>query len=404
MENLFYLLAIVQVAVGVYLVVQGVQWLAYVRRRLKIDPGFHAPRVAVLCPCKGTEPGLERNLVALTEFSHQNYEIFFILASDQDPAAPVIRRVMASSRPKTHLIFAGQPVECSEKVNNLRVAIEQIPEEDFEILVFADSDGCPGKAWLQRLTAPLRDDRVGATSTMRWYIPNRGNLPTALLAAWNAPIITMLTEKGKNFCWGGGTAIRRAIFDKINVLDEWRSSASDDFSLTAALERNQRSILFVPECLTPSYADTNFKGLLEFTNRQILITRVYAEKMWQLAAATHFVYCLTIVLGIALIIGNLVAELPTSQVAGLIVFIFLLSAIRATLRVIAVIEALPSSRAQIISQAWIYILLTGFVPFLYLFNFVHSVITRKIWWRSIQYELLSPNQTRIIAYPGSSQG
>jgi ceramide glucosyltransferase len=397
MENLFYFLAIVQIAVGLYLIWQGWQWLGYVRRRLAIDPGFNAPRVALLCPCKGVEPGLERNLVALTEFSHQNYELFFILASETDPAAAIIHRVIASSRPKAHLVIADKPEDCSEKVNNLRVAIELLPV-DFEILVFADSDGCPGKAWLQRLTAPLRDDRVGATTTMRWYIPNRNNFATALLAAWNAPIVTMLTEKGKNFCWGGGTAIRRTIFEQINVLDEWRNAASDDFSLTAALERNRRSVMFIPECLTISFADTNFAGLLEFTNRQILITRVYAEKIWALAAATHFVYCLTVVLGLGVALGDTLAQLPALHIVTLTLFIFLLSAIRAALRVVAVTEILPAARAQIMSQAWIYIVLTAAVPFLYLFNFINSVVTRKIWWRSVQYELISPNQTRIIAY------
>ena len=197
-----------QLAVGAYLIWQGLQWLGYARRRMRTDPGFHAPRVAVLCPCKGVEPGLERNLVSLTEFNHQNYEVFFILASASDPAAAIVNRVISSSRPKAHLIVAGQPQDCGEKVNNLRVAVEQLPEE-FEVLVFADSDGRPGKSWLQRLTAPLGDDRIGATTTMRWMIANRSNLATALLAAWNAPIVTMLSEKGKNFCWGGGTAIRR---------------------------------------------------------------------------------------------------------------------------------------------------------------------------------------------------
>jgi len=66
METLFYLLAIIQILLSAYLVWQGMRWLAYVRRRLYSDPGFYAPRVAVLCPCKGIEPGLERNLVSLT--------------------------------------------------------------------------------------------------------------------------------------------------------------------------------------------------------------------------------------------------------------------------------------------------------------------------------------------------
>jgi hypothetical protein len=397
MENLFYFLAILQLAVGSYLIWQGWQWLGYVRRRMLIDPGFHAPRVAVLCPCKGVEPGLERNLVALTEFNHQNYELFFILASDSDPASAILKRVIATSRPKAHLIIAGPPQECGEKVNNLRVAVEQLPP-DFEILAFADSDGRPGKTWLQCLTAPLSDARMGATTTMRWFIPNRNDLPTALLAAWNAPIVTMLSEKGKNFCWGGGTAIRRSVFEQIGVLDDWRSSVSDDYSLTHALARTNRSVLFVPECLTLSFVETNPSGLLEFTNRQILITRVYAEKIWGAAAATHALYCLTVLLGLALTISDFAAQLPALHIAALTFFILLLSAIRASLRLVGVTEILPAWRAQIMSQAWVYIALPTVIPFLYAINFVHSMITRKIRWRNVEYELISSNQTRIIAY------
>src|SRR5260370_12489041 len=110
----------------------------------------------------------------------------------------------------------------------------------------------------------------------------------------------MPSGKGKNFCWGGGTAIRRSVFEQSGVMDEWRNSVSDDYSLTRALERNNRSIVFIPECLTPSYVQTDFEGLLEFTNRQVLITRFYAEKAGAAAAVTHLLSCMTLFLGLIL--------------------------------------------------------------------------------------------------------
>jgi len=393
-DTLFYLLAITQILLGAYLVWQGVQWLGFVRRRLHSDPGFYAPRVAVLCPCKGIEPGLERNLVSLTEFERQNYEIFFILASEKDSARSIIERVAKSSRVKTNVVIAGNPVNCGEKVNNLRVGVEQLPEE-FEVLVFADSDGRPGKHWLHHLVAPLADSRVGATSTMRWLVPNSGNLPTVLLAAWNAPIVTMLGEKAKNFCWGGGTAIRRAVFEQSGALDEWKNSVSDDYSLTRALERTGRPILFIPECLTLSYVETDFEGLLEFTNRQILITRIYSNKVWRVAALTHLLYCVTLVLGLYVILGTVLAQRPAFHFITLAFLLLLLSSIRGVLRLTGVTEALPAARTQIMGQAWIYVLLTTLMPFLYLANFVNSLVTHKIRWRGVTYELLSPQQTRI---------
>jgi ceramide glucosyltransferase len=395
-ETLFYFLSIVQIAIGLYLVWQGLQWLGYARRRAATDPGFFAPRTAVLCSCKGLEPGLERNLTALTEFDHQNYETFFVLASESDPACAIVKRVAAGARTKAHVVIAEKPEGCGEKVNNLRTAIEQLPA-DFEFLAFADSDGRPGKSWLKKLVAPLADARVGATTTMRWMIPNRNNLATFLLAAWNAPIVTMLNEKGKNFCWGGGMAIRRGVFDQIGVAEDWKNSVSDDYSMTRALQRASRPIVFLPECLTLSYVETDFADLLEFTSRQILITRVYAQEIWAFGLATHLLYCVTLLLGFFLTLGDLIATLPSFHHAVLTFLPVLLGLIRSSLRVAGVIEVLPGARSQIMDQSWVYILLTIFVPFLYLVNFAISLITRKVKWRNIRYELISPEHTRILA-------
>jgi cellulose synthase/poly-beta-1,6-N-acetylglucosamine synthase-like glycosyltransferase len=396
MEHFFIFLGVLQVLAGSYLVYEAAKWLAYARRRAGTDPGFYSPRTAVLCPCKGVEPGLERNLTAICEFDHQNYEVFFILALESDPAASIVKRVASRSRGKGHVILAGPPQNCGEKVHNLRTAIQQLPEE-FEILVFADSDGRPGHSWLRRLTAPLADSRIGATTTMRWLIPNNNGLPNLLLAAWNAPILTMLGEdSSKNFCWGGGTAIRRSVFEQSGVLDEWQNSVSDDYSMTTALHRAGQPIVFLPECLTVSYVETDFAGLMEFTNRQILITRVYSPKMWAIAGATNLLFCLTIGLGILLTLGDLFAGRPSMQIAALTFLPLLLAAIRGAFRVIAVQESLPAIKNQIQQQSWIHLLLGVWIPYLYAINFLSSAITRKIRWRGIRYELISAQQTNII--------
>ncbi len=394
-ETLFDILAILQIASGLFLLWQGIQWLTYVQRRLKTDPGFYAPRTAVICPCRGMEPGLERNLVSLCEFEHQNYEVFFVLASESDPAYSIVKRVATSSRVKAQIVIAGKPQNCTEKVNNLRTAVEQVPPE-FEVLVFTDSDGRPGKTWLHHMVAPLADSRIGATTTMRWFIPNRSDLATSLLAAWNASVVTMLGGHSRNFCWGGGTAIRRSIFEEIGMLDVWQYSFSDDYSLTMMIERTGRPIVFLPECLTVSYAQTDFPGLLEFTNRQVRITRVYRPQMWAAAFATHFLYCFTLILGLYVWMSLAVASRPAFQIATLVALPLLLAAIRGAIRVIGVTEALPSVRAQVMAQSWIYIVLCIFVPFIYIVNFTSSLLGRRLRWRGIEYELISPEQTRVL--------
>jgi hypothetical protein len=74
----------------------------------------------------------------------------------------------------------------------------------------------------------------------------------------------------------------------------------------------------------------------------------------------------------------------------------LLSAIRGGLRLTGVMEALPTARTQIMGLASVYVLLPVFLPFLYLANFGNSLLTRKIRWRGLVYELISPQQTRVF--------
>lgn len=397
MDNLFIFLAFAQILVGLYLLYEGVRWLGYVRRRNVTDPGFYSPRTAVLCPCKGIEPGLERNLTALCEFDHQNYEVFFALASESDPAASIVKRVIGGSRGKAHLVFAGPPQECGEKINNLRAAIEQL-SADFEVLVFTDSDGRPGRSWLRKLTGPLNDSRIGAATTMRWLIANNNEFSSLLLSAWNAPIVTMLGENtARNFCWGGGTAIRRSFFDQAAVLEEWQHSVSDDYSMTAALQRRNLPIVFLPECLTASYVETDFPGLMEFTNRQILITRVYSPKTWLIAGLTHLLFCATILLGIVVTLKNSFSGHPALQFAALTFLPLLLSALRGAIRVVAVQEVLQPLKSQVQNQSWVHLILGTAIPFLYAANFVASLVTRTIRWRGIRYELVSARQTRIVS-------
>ena len=113
-----------QILLGLYSLWDGFEWLRMVRRRLGSHAGFYAPVTALICPCKGNEPGLEENLTALTRFEYANYEIYFSLATSLDPALKIIERVKASTERPVHIVIAGPPEDCGEKVHNLRRAVE----------------------------------------------------------------------------------------------------------------------------------------------------------------------------------------------------------------------------------------------------------------------------------------
>jgi ceramide glucosyltransferase len=393
---LFYLLVVQQIAQGLYSLWQGVLWLSMSRRRLSQPTGFFTPRVALFCPVKGLEPGLEENLAALTEFDYRDYEIFFAISGVDDPAYRVLEHVAASSKRPVHIVRAGRAKDCGEKVNNLRAAVEQAGE-NFDLFVFTDSDGRPSRRWLARLVAPLADSSLGAVTTFRWLIPMRGGFWSALASAWNASIATYLGEHNNNFCWGGGTAIRRQRFQETHVAAAWQGSVSDDYSLTNAVRNAGYKIEFVPECLVASLSDVDARGFFEFTNRQLIITRVYAPKLWQIAALGHVFYCAAVLLGLGSWAASLVTGEPEMQFLTLTLLLLGFAAIRGTLRLVAVMELLPEWRDTLLAYAWAWTLLAPIVPFVYLYNSAVAAFSRRIRWRGIRYELVSAHQTRHIA-------
>ena len=395
MLTLFYLLVLEQLLQGLYSLWDGLGWLRLAQRRTGTHSGFYKPRVALFCPVKGAEPGLEQNISALVSFDYPDYEIFFTMASADDPARKIIERITAPSKHKIHIVIAGRPDGCGEKVNNLRAAVLQATE-GFDVYAFADSDGRPGRSWLARLVAPLEDSNLGAVSTIRWFFPQTGGFWSALASAWNAPAATYLGEHHKNFCWGGGTAILRERFEQCNVVDFWNGSVSDDLSLTRALRQYGLPILFAPECLVPTIFDCDASELLEFTNRQIIITRVYESRLWALGGFAHALYCSAVLLGFGLFFSNLVQGIPAIQLLLLAIAPPVLSMGRGVLRLAAIMEILPEWKTKLLADSWIWTFLAAVAPFLALWNTLVALFSRQIRWRGLRYELLSPAQTRIL--------
>ena len=193
----------------------------------------------------------------------------------------------------------------------------------------------------------------------------------------------------KNFCWGGSTAIRRTTFERLNVSERWRGTVSDDFTLTHILKQAKLPIHFTPNCLVASVGDCDFRELLEFTTRQIKITRVYASHLWLalLLGSAHFT--LAFFGGLILISVD-----PRSSAAYIFPFIiFALGATKSFLRFRAISAVLKTSRTDLLA----HIFLWPFASLLYLYNAIAAGFSRRIKWRGITYELKSPTEAVIIS-------
>jgi len=244
----------------------------------------------------------------------------------------------------------------------------------------------------------LQDRKLGATTGYRWFIPVRGGIASHLRSVWNAAIASALGERlEKNFCWGGSSAIRRETFNQGNVLDYWHGTVSDDFALTRALHEGEQPIKFVPQCLTASFEDCTFGELIEFTTRQLKITRAYAAHLWRGVLIGSILFVLVFFGGIALVVVRAWLGLSFMTPLVLLLIIFALGSMKSHFRLRAVSQVIPNRRLRSFGTTLAQLTLWPLASVLYLYNALAAAVSRRITWRGITYELKSPNETVILS-------
>ena len=393
----FYFFAAIVIWLGILSLRSGFRFAAYVRSELARPLSDYTPFATVIVPCRGNETALTVNLASLFQQTYPAYEILLVTDSESDPAHEVIQHVIKEQTPEVArtVVIAGLATDCGQKVHNLRAAVAQIDPRS-EVLVFVDSDARPRETWLRSLVAPLVDDRLGAATGYRWFIPQRGGFASRLRSIWNASIASALGANRKsNFCWGGSTAIRRETFARLDIGERWRGSVSDDFTITRVLGEANLPIHFVPACLVPSLGDCDLSELLEFSNRQLKITRVYASHLWKPVLLGSALFCLVFFGGIVLVVGRALLGLSFAIPLSLLAIIFLLGAAKALVRFRAVVLTLPGESVSLRRDLFAHLLLWPLASLLYLYNALAATFSRRITWRGITYELKSPTEVII---------
>ena len=392
----FYVLAALSCWFGIQSLLNGIRYAAYVRREMNRALPEFQPFVSVIAPGRGLDQELSDNLSPLLTQDYPRYEVLFVFDAPDDPAIKVVDELTAASTIATRIIISGPAADSGQKVHNLRVAATEVDPES-EVLVFVDTDARPAQNWLTHLVAPLADKTVGASTGYRWFIPSRGSLAARLRGVWNASVASALgSDTAKNFCWGGSTAIRRETFAKLDVGERWRGTVSDDFTLTRILKEARLPIHFTPHCLVASVGDCDFRELLEFTTRQIKITRVYASHLWLPLLLGSALFVLVFFGGILLLILQILSNSVSIALVLLLGSIFSLGASKSFIRWNAINIPLNQYRSVLKRDLPAHIFLWPFASLLYLYNAIVAGFSRQITWRGITYELKSPTEAVII--------
>ncbi|MBK7932182.1 MAG: glycosyltransferase [Acidobacteria bacterium] len=403
----YYFFAAVLILLSYRSLVGGFRYLAFFRKELARPRSEYTPFVSVIAPYRGIDDGMPENLAALFGQDFPEYEIIFVVDDESDPAVALVRTESNAGSPDGHpgrgvnvrsrLVIAPKAQDCSQKVENLREAVLHADHRS-EIYVFVDSDARPSSNWLRDLIAPLQDDEVGATTGYRWFISKKPNFASELNSVWNASIASALgPNTSSNFCWGGSMAIRCDTFERLDMRTKWQGTLSDDFAVTRAMDEANMPIVFVPQAMAATLESCDLRQMLEFTTRQMKITRVYAPSLWLMSFIGSGLF------NVVMIASLLIAIFSRSngwQVAAAITTLVLVSAFsigKAYLRLKAVRLTLTQWDKELRKQTFSQLTLFLLAPLIFFYNCFAAWLSRRMTWRGTTYVLKSNHETVIIA-------
>src|SRR5438128_8463962 len=98
--NAVYILAAIAILQGILTLIDGIRAARHMRtfrpRRARRE------RIAVFCPCKGTDAEFGKNIRSILEQDYPNYDVTFVVESKEDDAYSALRDLGV-----TNILVAG---------------------------------------------------------------------------------------------------------------------------------------------------------------------------------------------------------------------------------------------------------------------------------------------------------
>ncbi|HUJ16298.1 MAG TPA: bacteriohopanetetrol glucosamine biosynthesis glycosyltransferase HpnI [Thermoanaerobaculia bacterium] len=327
------------------------------------SPALHLPPVTIAKPLCGDEPELEENLRSFCEQDYPSYEVIFAVASPDDPAIAVARRVM---RANDRIVIAPPGRAKNRKVNSL-IAIER--DSTSPILVVADSDIRAGRDYLRTIVAEFDDPRVAGVTAVysgratpalasrlgAMYI-SESFLPSVLVATALAPL---------DFFLGATMAVRRDALRQVGGFEALADDLADDYMLGRRLRAAGHDLRLAKTIVETTVSERTTRELLR---REIRWSRTIRT----VRPIGHFFTILTMPL-----------------VWAAILLLVRRSPLAIALACVAIVSRIAMHSAAKRSASWIWIPLRDALTFAV---YCASFLGRRVVWRDRPFGVSADGQ------------
>ncbi len=237
------------------------------KERARVLPDF-TPSVSILKPVRGVDFGSYENFASFCRQDYPYFEILFAVNDDEDPAVPVIRRVIAEfPQRQIRLLVGAEHLGANRKVNKLaRLA----REAQNEVLVLTDGDVRVGPRFLREVVAPLTDRKVGAVTCFYRGIAEK-NLGAEIEAVgassdFFAGVVMAEWMEGITFALGASIATTKEWLGKMGGFEAIAGTLADDYELGNRIAKAGGEVVLSRESVWTMYPAQTLRS---FWNHQM---------------------------------------------------------------------------------------------------------------------------------------
>jgi cellulose synthase/poly-beta-1,6-N-acetylglucosamine synthase-like glycosyltransferase len=369
----------------------------------------YQPKATIILSLRGTDPFLADCIMALLHQDYNDYQIYIVVDSVEDPAWQLVQQVLQRAEMRlteTRLSVTVRPLverrkTCSLKCSALIQAVREM-DQTCEVIALIDADTIAHPQWLQQLVKPLADPAVGITNGTRWYTPTGIQIGTLNRYLWNsfAIVSTYLSE----IPWGGTLAVRTRLVLQADPVKLWGNALCEDVPLGQMALKQKLKIQFVPSLIIVNQEECSLPSFVRWATRQLVLVRLYHPSGWTILWSGLFGGAVALCTMLALVIAVLIHQ-PTA--IRLLALDFAIVWIGSTIIPLILIEqgvhrlvavwGKPLPPISLPKRLSLYGL---FVP-AYGVSFwimVAAMLARSIEWRGITYRVQPKKQVYMEAY------
>jgi ceramide glucosyltransferase len=307
-------------------------------------------------------------------------------ADERDPAVAVVR-ALQTEHPAVDidLVIDGRLYGTNDKVSNL---INMYRRAKYDILVLSDSDIRVPPRYVERVIAPLRDERIGVVTCMYRAVAAQRDLPTLL---WCSTINALLTPQilgarkveKPTYAFGATLALRRSTLQTIHGFEEIANMLADDYQLGNRIAA-QGLDLWLSECVVDTVlAVGSWRGLFHHLLRRARTNRSHRPGSYFLTVLTQ---------GLLWAMVNLVC-------AGYGVWALAASGLTIGIRLVTV--AYLARRGLRVAFGLIDVFVVLLADILQVPVWVGGFLGNNVWWRGRRFRVLKSGEMQALPVTSS---